>query len=169
MFDTAFQRTIGLEGGFTNNPMDRGGPTKFGISKRANPDLDIERLTLEQAKLFYRTRYWDPLMLNQISSELVQCEMFDTGVNCGKRGIALITQKALNFLGENIEVDGWLGPVTIGKLNHWIEKDIRALFKTLNGFQFIWYVDIVNKDPFQRVFSRGWMKRIQEYNEEKRK
>lgn len=168
MFENAFQKTIGLEGGYVNNPLDRGGETKYGISKRAHPDLDIKNLTIDQARLFYRSRYWDPLRLDELESDLIMDEIFDTAVNCGKRGAALIAQKALNFLGENVAVDGWFGQETIGRLNFWLGKDVQALFKTLNGFQFILYVDIVTKDPYQRIFSRGWMKRIQQYSAEGR-
>jgi lysozyme family protein len=165
-FLTAFCRTVDLEGRFVNHPLDRGGPTKFGLSKKANPELDIPNLTIDQAREVYFRKYWNPLQIEKINSEIVQCEIFDTGVNCGKSGTALISQRALHFLGEELAIDGWFGPETLGKINFWVTRDIQALFKAMNGFQFIWYVDLVKKDPFQRVFTRGWMKRIQEYREE---
>lgn len=46
--------------GYVNNPHDDGGETNFGLSKRANPDLDIKNLTLDQAVAAYRARYWTP-------------------------------------------------------------------------------------------------------------
>jgi hypothetical protein len=55
-----------------------------------------------------------------------------------------------------------MGPVTINKLNQWSRLDAQALFRTLNGFQFMRYVEIV-KARGDHVFSRGWMKRIQDY------
>jgi len=39
-FQQAFERTIGFEGGYANDPRDPGGETKYGISKRAYPALD---------------------------------------------------------------------------------------------------------------------------------
>ncbi|OXE36892.1 MAG: hypothetical protein CGW95_04725, partial [Phenylobacterium zucineum] len=53
-FDQAFEVLIGHEGGYTNNPQDPGGETKFGISKRAYPDQDIANLTLDAAKAIYK-------------------------------------------------------------------------------------------------------------------
>jgi lysozyme family protein len=167
-YDVAFDRTIGFEGKFSDLPADRGGITKFGLSQKANPDLDIRNLTLEQAKDIYRKRYWDPLKPERIKSEIVQLEVFDTAVNCGLHTAQLIVQRALNFLGETLEEDGDMGSITVGALNRWIEKDPQALFKCLNGFQFIHYVEIVKSHADQKLFSRGWMKRIQEYNEERK-
>jgi lysozyme family protein len=165
-FDIAFERTIGLEGGYSNNPADRGGPTKFGLSQKANPDLDIPTLTVQQAKEIYRKRYWNPLKPERIASEIIQLEIFDTAVNCGLGTAQLIVQRALNFLGETLAEDGQVGSLTIAALNRWIGKDSLCLFKCLNGFQFMHYVEIVKSRPGQKIFSRGWMKRIQEYRDE---
>ena len=49
-FDTAFDRLIGHEGGYVNNPADPGGETKYGISKRSYPSLNIANLTREMAE-----------------------------------------------------------------------------------------------------------------------
>jgi lysozyme family protein len=58
-FDDAFALVIGVEGGYVNNPEDPGGETKFGISKRRYPTIDIKNLTIDQAKVIYRRDYWD--------------------------------------------------------------------------------------------------------------
>ena len=63
-FDRAFRFLIGEEGGYSADPHDPGGETKFGISKRAYPQLDIKSLTLDQAKAIYRRDYWDRLQLD---------------------------------------------------------------------------------------------------------
>lgn len=57
-FDRAFEIVIGLEGGYSNNVKDPGGETKFGISKKAHPSVDIQNLTMEQAKGIYAKDYW---------------------------------------------------------------------------------------------------------------
>ena len=163
IFQTAFKRTVGLEGGFVDYPLDRGGPTKYGLSKKANPDLDIPNLTIEQAQKVYFERYWRLLNINNIESELIKLEIFDTAVNCGVRQAKLILQDALNFLGEKLLLDGKIGPKTTAAVNFWIKKDVAALFKALNGFQFMCYAEIVEHDQSQKIFSRGWMRRIQEY------
>jgi lysozyme family protein len=56
-----------VDPGYVNDPRDPGGETKFGISKRANPDLDIKGLTYEQALAIYRDRYWTPYGLDGLS------------------------------------------------------------------------------------------------------
>ena len=58
-FDIAFSRLIDSEGGLTDNPKDPGGLTKFGISQRSYPDIDIRNLTLDQAKAIYLRDFWD--------------------------------------------------------------------------------------------------------------
>src|SRR6185312_16903801 len=58
-FLPAFKIVVGIEGGYSNDPRDPGGETKFGISKNAYPNLDIASLTLEQAQQIYLRDYWD--------------------------------------------------------------------------------------------------------------
>jgi lysozyme family protein len=77
-------------GGYTDDPRDPGGETRWGISKRANPNVDIKNLTLEQALGIYREKYYDiyrydkrfPIDLDNIDMPLAVA-IFDTGVNCG--------------------------------------------------------------------------------------
>ena len=59
IWKTAINHTLELEGGYVNDPNDSGGQTKYGISKKAYPDLDIPNLTIAQAMEIYRKDYWD--------------------------------------------------------------------------------------------------------------
>lgn len=78
----ALEFTLRWEGGYVNNPHDPGGATKYGISQRAFPDLDIENLTLEQAKEIYRTKYWEAIQGDERPfSEAVA--IFDFAVHSG--------------------------------------------------------------------------------------
>ena len=165
-FDQIFERTVGFEGGYVNDPNDPGGETKYGISKRAYPDLDIARLTLAQAKAIYSRDYWDRLNLDQIKPEVIAGEIFDTAVNMGLTQAALITQRALSFFGEKLIEDGILGPQTISILNKWGFKDPEALFKALNGEQYAVYKHIIKTRPQLIRYARGWLKRVQSYLEE---
>jgi lysozyme family protein len=63
-FDQAFALVIGAEGGYVCDPRDPGGETKYGISRRAYPSLNIQSLTLDDAKAIYRRDYWAPLGLD---------------------------------------------------------------------------------------------------------
>lgn len=81
-FDRAFKFLIGEEGGYVNDPADPGGETKYGISKRTYPTVDIAALTLDAAKSIYRRDYWDALGLDgrKYGPALV---LFDCAVNQG--------------------------------------------------------------------------------------
>ena len=82
-FDKIFEFTLQWEGGskITNDPDDPGGLTKYGLSKRANPDLDIEALTEERAKEIYKERYWNKVALEL--DPLLDMASYDTAVNVG--------------------------------------------------------------------------------------
>ncbi len=91
--DKEFARCIPLifeaEGGYVNDPKDPGGETKFGISKRAFPALDIKNLTKQQAAIIYYQRYW--LFVADKLEWPLNLVMFDCAVNQG-------TRKAREFL-----------------------------------------------------------------------
>ena len=162
-FAAAFRETLGFEGGYVNDPDDPGGETRDGISKRSYPDVDIERLTTSQAMIIYRRDYWDALKLGKVLNSIISGEIFDTAVNMGRKRAVVIAQKALNFLGEELVEDGIIGQKTIKALNKWCRKDDQALFVCLNGFQFAHYKQITEKNQKLKKFSRGWTKRIQQY------
>lgn len=81
-FLPAFQIVVGIEGGYTADPRDLGGETKFGISKKAYPDLDIASLTLEQAQQIYLRDYWNACGCDTMPWERALC-VFDMAVNQG--------------------------------------------------------------------------------------
>jgi len=82
-FDKIINFSLRWEGGskITRDPGDPGGTTKWGISQKAYPDLDIEQLTEEQAKEIYKRDYWDEVAMGHYD-DLDMCA-FDTAVNCG--------------------------------------------------------------------------------------
>ena len=49
-FNEIIEKVLEHEGGYVNDPKDLGGETKYGITKRFYPDIDIKNLTIEQAK-----------------------------------------------------------------------------------------------------------------------
>ena len=81
-FDEAFDILIGHEGGHVDHPNDPGGETKYGISKRAYPDVNIAALTLDDAKAIYREDYWDRVRADELPAEL-RFPLFDAAVNSG--------------------------------------------------------------------------------------
>jgi lysozyme family protein len=81
-FDAAVNEVLGEEAGYVNNPADPGGETKWGISKRAFPQVDIASLSRDDAKALYRTHYWDPLTPYHLGGKF-QLVAFEAAVNQG--------------------------------------------------------------------------------------
>lgn len=79
-FNKAFEFTIGLEGQYSNDPNDPGGETKYGISKKYNPTVDVKNLTLDQAKDIYYKKYWIPSGCDEATFPMDIC-LFDGAVN----------------------------------------------------------------------------------------
>ncbi len=84
-FEKAFEIIVGVEGGYSNDPNDPGGETKYGIAKRYHPDEDIKNLTLERAKEIYLNDYWMPNACDDANFPLDIC-LFDSAVNPQKGG-----------------------------------------------------------------------------------
>lgn len=81
-FDQAVGMVLKHEGGYVNDPVDPGGETKYGISKRAYPKVDIAGLTVDGAKAIYKRDYWDAIGADQLPAN-VRYAAFDTAVNMG--------------------------------------------------------------------------------------
>lgn len=97
-FEQAVERVLGAEGGYVNDPDDPGGETKYGISKRANPDVDIPSLTEDKARELYRERYWNAIKADQLPGPLREMA-FDAAVNQGVPW----TKAALRRVGGDAE------------------------------------------------------------------
>ena len=113
-FREALDFTLRWEGGYVHDARDPGGETKFGISKRAHPDLDIANLTRDQAGAVYRRDYWDRLRCFDLPRP-VALAVFDFAVNSGRARAGRILQRAYNFLvaaAPPLKIDGRIGPVT---------------------------------------------------------
>ena len=92
-FARAIAFILAEEGGLVDNPADPGGLTKYGISKRAYPTLDIAGLTVDQAKAIYRRDYWNPLGLDAIEKYGPALVLFDCAVNQGTKRAMQIKDK----------------------------------------------------------------------------
>lgn len=148
--------TIALEGGAVNDPLDPGGSTKYGISQRSYPTLDIPSLTMEQAIDIYERDYWNRLRLNSFYSKRIAWKVFDIEVNTGQGDTLL--QKALG-----LKPDGIIGDQTIAIVNLY---DVEHLMDRLIELQVKRYVQIVEKSPVKLRFLGGWVNRAFERGEE---
>lgn len=113
-FDAAVEIVLVQEGvfddesdGFSNDPTDRGGLTRFGIAQNRHPEVDVSSLTRDQAIDIYRKQYWDINRCDELRWPY-GLPVFDCGVNQGTRVAARLLQRALG-----ITDDGIIGPKTI--------------------------------------------------------
>ena len=153
-FNEIIEQVLEHEGGYVNDPKDLGGETKYGITKRFYPDVDIKNLTIEQATEIYKKDYWDKNKVESLPQNLWHI-YFDMCVNMGKRTAVKVLQRAANNKGRDIEVDGGLGPMTIGALKG-VELD------RVRAFRVKYYVDLITARPEQEKFYLGWFRRATE-------
>ncbi len=164
-FEQAFKVILGFEGGYVDDPDDRGGKTKFGITEATAKKYGfkgfVKDLTLEQAKKLYYDHYWKCWNYDQIKDDRIAIEMFDQAVNMGPVTANKNLQKAYNLLDRgkagDLKVDGVIGPITLTYINRYPHQD--DLLQLLNVLQAKHYIDIVESNPSQEKFFRGWLKR----------
>lgn len=157
-FIYAVHLVLGIEGGYVNHLHDPGGETKYGITKRDFPHLDIAALTIEQAKEIYREEYWVPSGCGRLRDPKVAAKVFDMVCNMGRQRATRRLQRAINYLTprhNELKVDGFLGPVTAEKTNH---QDPELLVLTLRVYHAHWYVQLVEGPDLRfETFAKGWL------------
>ena len=146
-FDQSFEKLIGHEGGYVNNPADPGGETKFGVSRRAYPLENIRAMTLERAKVLYLHDYWGPAGCDAVP-DAIKFDLFDMAVNSGPVAAIKNLQRAVG-----VAADGMLGPLTLQAVNAMPAPRVLARF---NGHR----LDLMADLKSWPVFGRGWAKRI---------
>ena len=143
------------EGGYVDDPNDRGGETKYGISKRSHPEVDIKTLTIDGALDIYRRLYWLPCKAEKLMPEL-RYQYFDFVINAGQGNAVKVLQKACNGKlkqSDKIAVDGQIGPMTIKASNKLEESRLKA-------YKLLYYADIVLNNPTQEKYWYGWYRRV---------
>lgn len=155
-FDTAFARLIKHEGEFTRDPKDPGNwtggkpgagqlkGTKFGISAASYPHLDIERLTLEQARSIYREDFWGVL---GDAHPAIKFQVFDASVNHGRGNAIRFLQRAVGVADDGIW--GKVSQAALGAMDH---NDVLLRF-VAHRLQF--WASLTTFD----THGRGWTRR----------
>lgn len=105
-FERAFAFTAEWEGGYSNDPVDPGGETIWGFSRRSYPNLDFDKFTIEQAKQLAFRDYWLKVRGEVLPSPL-NIVMYDWGFHSGPVAAILSLQKILG-----VKIDGKFGPQT---------------------------------------------------------
>lgn len=146
-FDTAIERVLGHEAGYQSGAGDPGGETKWGISKRSYPHLDIANLTRTDAIGIYRRDFWEHLP-HAVLPPAVAYQLLDSAVNSG-------ISQSIRFLQRAVGVadDGHIGPVTFAAVGAADLNDTLALFLAER-------LDFMTRLRNWPLASRGWARRI---------
>ncbi len=173
-FDIAFNYLILEDEGskYTNDPSDSGGPTKWGVTKKAYeeffvrdavPDEEIEQMTAATAKQIYRVKYWGPLRCEKILDLAFSVAIFDCGVLYGVGTIALLVQRSLASSGVKLKLDGILGDESVAALNQLLGGDspgARSSHMTSLRDLLLERIDtVIAANPKDERFRHGWTQR----------
>jgi lysozyme family protein len=169
-FNIAFQKMLSHEGGYANDPDDRGGETYKGIARsshsdwpgwriidkyNANPalrslltkDIDLP----QNVDQFYWTNFWFPLNADRIQNQSVADSIFDFGVNAGIQTGIRLAQAIIEA-----DVDGVVGNQTLNKLNAFDSSHFLTAF-TIAKIEY--YITLVKKRPLNHKYFFGWVSR----------
>jgi lysozyme family protein len=154
-FDRSFALMIKSEGGFVNDPADKGGRTNLGVTQAVweeyvrHPvgEKEMRELTVETVRPLYKSKYWNLIRGDELPAG-VDYATFDVAVNSG------IT-RAIRFLqlGVGVTADGLIGAITMKHVNAMPADDlIRAICQERREF-------LQRLSNFDR-FGKGWMMRV---------
>ena len=138
------------EGDLSNHPEDPGGLTKYGISQRAYPNLDLRNLRIEDAEALYRRDYWQPIHGDDLPNGLALL-VFDSAVNMGARAAVKLLQRTLK-----VTEDGIVGAATLNTAERMSHRAPIQLLIDLCAERALKYAhsETVN------TFGRGWYRRL---------
>lgn len=146
-FDQLIDRVLTHEGGYVNLVEDPGGETKFGISKRSYPGVDIKNLTRPQAIEIYRTDFWARVQGDQLPRAFA-FQVLDAAVNHGVGNAVRWMQRA-----AGVADDGVIGPMTLAAVKRCDPADLVLKFNAER-------LDFYSKLSTFDAFGRGWTRRV---------
>ena len=167
------ENVIDREGGYSDHPADRGGPTRYGITIRTARAHgfagDMRELPLSEAKRIYENIYWIGPALDRVAERApdLAAEMFDTAVNMGPATATGFLQRSLNALNRgghdyaDITVDRQIGPRTLAALDAFLKARGRGgeavLLKAVEALQGAKYLYLAETRPANEAFLYGWL------------
>lgn len=163
-FDLALAFVLRHEGGYSRDPRDPGGETKYGISRRSYPDLDIAALSPDEAGRIYRRDFWERLSLDGLPPALAAATL-DAAVNLGPVPAVKMLQQGLNrTAGCGLLKDGLPGPLTMAAARALSGLALRLAVKEVLLLRAAHYARLAGSDPL-RAFLRGWILRTTELSD----
>jgi type VI secretion system secreted protein VgrG len=166
IFSLSLSKVLKHEGGFVDDPDDRGGATNLGITQATLAEwrgkevtaADVKALTTTEAAGIYKARYWDRMSLDLILSQSLAEAVMDFGVNAGIRTAGKALQQSLNWVrgAEVLVKDGAIGPKTLREVNLAPERELMLKFFEV---RVRYYVAISRHRPQNRKFLYAWMRR----------
>lgn len=155
---------LSWEGGFVNDPADRGGATNKGVTiatwkaqgydKNLDGKIDVQDLRLitdADAINIMRRNYWNRWQADQISSQPIANCLVDWVWGSGVWGIKI----PQDMLG--VKADGQVGPKTLAAL---ARQEPSAFFARLKERRRQYLEDICKSRPANRRFLTGWLRRL---------
>jgi lysozyme family protein len=176
-FNEALNIVLSHEGGYANVTGDRGGETYRGISRVNWPNWPgwqivdqnkplknnqvIKNTLLENlVSIFYKIQFWDAIEADKLPSS-IRPLVFDFAVNSGTKTAITSLQKVLvDTTGKKIAIDGRIGPQTIALAN---QLQPKVLFDNYKQARLEFYSKIVENNPGQKKFLKGWLNRLNSF------
>lgn len=150
-FDEVFDRTIGHEGGYVNNPKDPGGETNWGVTKNTATvngyTGSMKSMTREQAKEIYQKAFWQRTQCEQYNP-ILGYQLFDAAVNHGIGNAIRILQRAVG-----VADDGRVGQLTLAAIQAKSIDDVVILFNAER-------LNFYTKLSTFATFGKGWTNRV---------
>ncbi len=159
-FKLAVENVLFHEGGYVNNPVDPGGETKFGISKRSYPTLDIKNLTKDDAVNIYYNDYWLVNRLGEIINQDIATKFLNLFVNMGKKSAGKVICRALRSCGFRYDEQS-VDPTELIKATNIITEhnNVAELLASLRSETAGYYRTLTAEKPALKVFLNGWLNR----------
>jgi len=162
MFEKALPLVLKFEGGYVNHPLDKGGATNKGVTQKTYdsyrtlsklPLADVKNITSDEVTKIY-LRFWKGAKCDRIAPTHPSTAFvhFDCAINSGPSRAAKILQKSLGVAS----VDGIIGSITLGAIAACDDSKLSAIYLANRD---AFYNAIVKRNPSQKVFLKGWLKR----------
>lgn len=177
-FEKSIKFVFNAEGGYSNDPDDRGGATNMGITQgtlsaaRADGKItglpySVKQLTRAQATEIYRIYYWERSKADVMPYPLCTLH-FDAAVNHGVGGAGKLLQRTINNYANKaeldvcVDVDGAVGQKTLAALEQCIAaaNNVALICEIYCNYREAFYRDIVASRPEQKKFLNGWLNRL---------